>query len=153
MRRHLLSLLLLPALASTPALAQSGAEIGVLTCKVKDVTNVIVYTTQEFACEFKPSKGEAEAYAGKISKIGLDLSIKEDFTIVWAVLAPTDSTYKSHALAGTYAGAGADVTLGAGVGAKVLIGGGDNSFSLQPVSVAGVTGGGASVGIEKFELQ
>jgi len=153
MKRSLLALSITGLLAVTPALSQSGVEIGMLTCKVKDVTNLIVYTTQDFSCEFKPSKGEAEAYAGKISKIGLDLSVKNDFTIVWAVLAPTAAAYEPHALAGTYGGVGADVALGAGVGAKVLVGGSKDSFSLQPVSVAGVEGAGASVGIEEFKLK
>lgn len=153
MRPVLSAIPLLAALAASPVLAQSGAEIGVLTCKVKDVTNVVLYTTQDFACEFKPTKGAVEAYSGSIKKVGIDLSIKTDFTIVWAVVAPTEDKYQPHALAGTYVGAGADVALGAGVGAKVLVGGGENSFSLQPLSVAGVTGGGVSVGIEKFELK
>lgn len=153
MKHSISALAVLSALSALPAFAQSGAEIGVLTCKVQEVSNVILYTTQDFLCEFKPSQGEVEAYSGKISKIGIDLSIKEDFTIIWAVVAPSDNAYKPRALVGTYAGAGADVALGAGIGAKVLVGGGENSFSLQPVSVAGVTGGGASVGIEKFELK
>ena len=153
MKRTALGLSFAAMLGATPAFPQSGVEIGMLTCKVQDITNMVVYTTQDFACEFKPSKGELEAYAGKISKIGLDLSIKNDFTIVWAVLAPTETAYEPHALAGTYGGVGADVALGAGVGAKVLVGGSKDSFSLQPVSVAGVQGAGASVGIEEFKLK
>ena len=153
MKRSVLGLLFATTFAVAPAFSQSGVEIGMLTCKVQDVSNMIVYTTQDFACEFKPSKGELETYAGKISKIGLDLSIKKEFTIVWAVLAPTEAAYEPHALAGTYGGVGADVALGAGIGAKVLVGGSEDSFSLQPVSVAGVGGAGASVGIEQFKLE
>jgi hypothetical protein len=153
MKRTVMAISLATMLGATPAFSQSGVEIGMLTCKVKDVTNLVVYTTQDFGCEFKPSKGEAEAYAGKISKIGLDLSVKNDFTIVWAVLGPTEAAYQPHALAGTYGGVGADVALGAGAGAKVLVGGSKDSFSLQPVSVAGVEGAGASVGIEEFNLK
>jgi len=159
MNRTLPALALLSALATgaamtaTPAAAaDGGVKLGVLTCKVADVDNVVVYTKQTFACEFDPIEGPNEAYTGQITKIGIDLSIKTDFTIVWAVMAPTDSVYKPHALEGTYAGVGADIALGAAAGAKVLVGGGDDSFSLQPVSVAGVEGGGASIGIEKFTL-
>lgn len=153
---------LITGIAAAPALAQSeaegstdaGVEIGTLTCEVQNVTNVVVYTEQDFACIFEHAGSDrTEAYAGEISKIGIDLSIKEDFTIVWAVLAPTDDAYAPKALRGTYAGASADVAAGVGVGAKVLVGGGDNSFTLQPVSVTGVKGAGASLGLEKFELQ
>ncbi len=150
------ALLATPALA--PALAQDkdgepeGIKIGVLTCSVTEVTNVIVYTNQQFDCTFEPAEGADESYTGEISKIGLDLSIKEDFTIVWGVFAPTEQPYEPGALEGTYAGASADVAIGEGVGAKVLVGGG-NSISLQPVSVTGVEGIGASLGIETFELE
>ena len=143
----------LAVLGTTQANAQSGAEIGILTCKVTDVSNVVVYTKQSFACEFKPGVGNAEIYDGQIKKIGVDLSVKDDFTIVWAVLAPTDVAYAPKSLAGTYVGGSADVALGGGMGAKILVGGGGNSFTLQPLSVAGVVGGGASVGVERFELK
>ncbi len=146
------ALVLAAVLLAGPAAAQSGVEIGVLTCRVTDVTNVVVYTEQSFDCSFEPAQGETESYSGEITKIGLDLSIKNDFTIVWAVLAPTNTALEPGSLAGTYAGVGADVTLGAGVGANILVGGGENSFSLQPVSVAGLTGAGASLGIETFTL-
>ncbi len=153
---------LITGIAVAPALAQSeseaateaGVEIGTLTCDVQDVDNVIVYTEQDFACTFEHAgSDQTEAYTGKITKIGIDLSIKEDFTIVWAVLAPTDDAYEPKALQGTYAGASADVAAGVGGGAKVLVGGGDNSFTLQPVSVTGVEGAGASIGLETFELK
>lgn len=144
---------LLAGLSATTALAANDAEIGVLTCKVQDVTNLIVYTEQTFGCTFDPIDGDNQSYIGQISKFGIDLSIKEDFTIVWGVLAPSKDAYSPNALAGTYVGVGADVAIGAGAGAKVLVGGGADTFSLQPISVAGVEGIGASVGIEKFELQ
>jgi len=141
------------ALLAGPASAQSGVEIGVLTCRVTEVTNLVVYTSQTFDCTFDPANDRpTESYAGEITKIGVDLSIKNDFTIVWGVLAPSQGIYEPGSLAGTYVGAGADVAIGAGVGAQVLAGGGEQSFSLQPVSVSGVEGIGASLGIESFQL-
>jgi hypothetical protein len=120
---------------------------------VQDVTNVVVYTEQTFACTFEPAGGgPADAYTGQITKVGIDLSIKEDFSVIWAVIAPTDVAYEPQSLDGTYVGASADAAVGVGAGAHVLVGGGDNSFTLQPVSVSGVEGVGASIGIESFEL-
>jgi hypothetical protein len=153
MKRALCVAALASALTAGPALAQSGVEIGTLTCSVKDISNMVVYTKERFDCKFQPASGDTEYYTGSITQIGLNLSIKKDFTIVWSVLAPTDIAGAPGPLSGTYAGVGADVSLGAGVGAKVLVGGGDNSFTLQPVSVAGVVGGGASLGVQKFKLE
>ncbi len=121
---------------------------------MQDVDNIVVYTEQDFACTFEAAGSDAtEEYTGEITKIGIDLSIKSGFTIIWAVLAPTDDAYEPKALAGRYVGASADVAAGVGGGAKVLVGAGDNSFTLQPVSVTGVEGAGASLGIETFELE
>ena len=141
------------ALLAGPAVAQSGAELGILNCKVTDVSNVVLYTTQNFDCQFTPAKGEVETYAGKITKIGVDLSIKNDFELVWTVVSATSDMAHDKVLSGTYVGAGADVAIGAGMGAKVLVGGEADKISLQPVSIAGVEGVGASIGIERFELE
>lgn len=139
---------------ATPALAQeSGFEIGTLTCKVVDVTNLILYTNEKFACDFAGSDGLSENYGGEIDSIGVNLSIKKEFTIVWAVIAPTNDKYQTHSLRGAYVGASADVALGLGAGVKVLVGGGANSFTLQPLSVAGVKGAGAAAGIQRFKLE
>lgn len=154
MKKTLSTLSLAVALGAGPALgADSGVEIGTLTCKVTDVTNLVVYTSQSFDCGFKGKGGKTESYTGEIDKIGIDLSIKDDFTIIWTVLAPTDDAAGEKSLAGTYVGAGADVALSKGGGAQVLVGGGENSFSLQPVSVSGVDGVGASLGLESFTLK
>jgi Protein of unknown function (DUF992) len=139
---------------SGPAFADgAGSEIGKLTCRLTDVKNVIVFTEQDFDCQFKPTKGNNESYIGRIKKVGIDLSIKKDAVIIWGVLAATNAPSGLKALAGTYVGVGADVSIGAGVGAKLLVGGSKDAFSLQPLSVSGIKGGGASVGLESFELK
>lgn len=152
MKKILLSSIFAASMVAGSAFSQSGAELGTLTCKVEGVSNIVVYTKQTFDCSFKRSNGEIEAYDGVIKSYGVDLSIKQDFTLVWGVLAPTDTANMPDSIAGTYSGVGADIALAVGVGAKVLVGGGENSFTLQPVSVAGVTGGGASLGVQQFVL-
>ena len=154
MKKSVSAALLGLSLIAAPALADSGVEIGELTCKVVDVSNVVLYTEQTFDCEFKALNGTIDAYEGTIQKIGVDLSIKDDFTLIWTVVAPTHVAGTKHALAGTFAGVGADVQLGVGVAAKVLVGGSGDSFALQPVSVGGLTGGaGVALGIEEFKLR
>jgi len=124
-----------------------------LTCKLKDVKNDIVYSKEEFSCEFKMTNGEVQAYTGQIKNIGVDLSVTKDLTLVWAVLNPTGEVGAAESLKGDYVGGGASVALGAGVGANVLVGGGDKSFTLQPLSASGMVGAGVNVGIEEFELR
>ena len=96
---------------------------------------MVVYSKEEFDCEFKMTSGTIESYTGQIKSYGLDLTVKKDMTIVWAVLAPTNDKYKQMSLKGTYVGGSVDIAVGAGMGAKILVGGGENSFALQPLSV------------------
>ena len=63
------------ALTATPALAEVGVDVGVLTCKLQDVHNDIVYTSEKFGCDFKPHSGEAQSYTGEIKALGVDLSV------------------------------------------------------------------------------
>lgn len=144
---------MLAAVGAQPASAQSGAEIGVLNCSMTASTNYVIRSKQEFDCEFRPASGDVETYKGNMTRTGVDLTIKDQFLISWAVLAPTDVAKEPGSLRGTYVGGSADVALAAGMGANVLVGGGSNSFTLQPLSIAGVVGAGASLTVSNFELE
>jgi hypothetical protein len=140
------------AVTATAGFAGS-ADVGVLTCKLDGVRNDIVYSKEEFACEFKPTNGDVQTYRGVIKSVGMDLSVTKDLTMVWAVLNPAGNAAAPNELAGDYVGGGASVALDAGAGMNILVGGGANSFTLQPVSVTGLKGGGVDVGIEAFVLR
>ena len=71
--------------------------------------------------------------------------------MVWAVYAPT--TRRFGALAGRYSGASAEATVGAGLGANVLIGGSNRTVTLQPVSVQGQAGLNLALGVAELELR
>jgi hypothetical protein len=58
-----------------------------------------------------------------------------------------------RALAGTYAGASGDVSLGLGVGANALVGGSNRTVSLQPLSVEGQVGVNLALGVAGLRLQ
>lgn len=149
------ALTLAGALAAGTAMAAEdpGVKVGTLTCQLTGVTNVIVFSDTDFDCVYEGATGMVEHYTADLDKVGVDLSIKNDVTMVWAVVAPTDTEYQAHQLAGTYVGAAADASLGLGAGARVLVGGGDEGFTLQPISVDGIEGVGVSIGIESFELE
>ena len=153
MKRLLAAIGLMSAVCVTGASAQSGVQIGTLECTMTDSRNLIVRSTQQFDCEFLHPSGEIETYNASMTRTGVDLTVRRHFVIAWAVLAPTEVARQPGALSGRYVGGTADVSLGIGVGASVLVGGGGNSFTLQPLSVAGVVGAGASLGVSNFVLE
>ena len=71
--------------------------------------------------------------------------------IAWAVLAPT-TQLGAGALAGTYAGVSADAAAGLGVGANALVGGSNNTVTLQPLSVEGQVGVSVALGVSALTL-
>jgi hypothetical protein len=90
-------------------------------------------------------------YTGRIDKFGLTLGAVQQGTMVWGVLAPATG-FPHGALAGSYAGVGAEATAGAGLGANLLVGGMDRSFSLQPLSIQGQTGLNFAAGVTTLTL-
>ena len=57
------------------------------------------------------------------------------------------------ALTGGYVGGTASATVGVGVGANVLVGGGSGQVTLQPVSVEGSKGLNVAAGLAEVSLQ
>lgn len=131
--------------------ASADVEVGQLTCRQTDRANLVFFSEANYACTFDPIQGANEQYEGAVNKVGVDLSTSKVETMVWYVLAPSADAAPG-ALAGDYFGASADAALGAGAGARVLVGGFDRSFTLQPTAVSGTEGVGVAVGIEQFEL-
>lgn len=158
MNRPVGALAALAVIAATavPALAQAQApdrtKAGTLTCDISAGIGLIVTSKKELTCMFTPSvPGPKEVYVGSISKFGLDVGATAGGEMVWAVYAP--STRKFGALAGNYAGASGEATVGAGLGANVLVGGSNRTVTLQPVSLQGQAGLNLAVGVASLELR
>ena len=83
--------------------------------------------------------------------LGLDLGATTGGEMIWAVYAPT--TRRFGALAGHYAGATAEATVGAGLGANVLVGGSRRTIALQPIAVQGQAGLNVAVGVAGLDLR
>lgn len=137
--------------ALAPGAASAQAEVGQLTCRQTDRTNLVIFSEASFACTFDPTSGPNESYKGSVSKFGVDLSTSKVETMVWYVFAPADSD-EPGALGGEYIGASADASLGVGAGARVLVGGLDRSITLQPAAFSAQEGVGIAAGIEQFTL-
>jgi hypothetical protein len=139
------------AATAVPAYAQaSRVQVGQLACSVSAGIGLIVGSQRNVNCTFQPDGGPPEAYTGTMTKIGLDVGFTTGSAIVWAVFAGTNRYVGM--LSGTYAGAQAEATVGAGVGANALIGGSNRSVALQPLSVQGQVGLNAAAGIGALEL-
>ncbi len=137
-----------------PAHAGGGIKAGMLTCSLENRTNVVVFSKAQYSCTLKSSNNALsdQEYTGEIKRYGADLEWKANETLVWAVIAKTTDMNNSS-LRGDYVGAGADAALGIGVGAKVLVGGLNKAFALQPLSASGSEGIGASLGVDHFKLR
>ncbi|AVA22928.1 DUF992 domain-containing protein [Rhizobium sp. LEGMi198b] len=141
------------AVWAAPATSADYATLGRLTCTSKGSTGMIIMSQKNLMCIFEPSGGGAPArYAGMIQKYGVDLGITGRSVMVWVVLAKTGTPFSDIALAGEYYGVGADASVAAGGGAKVIAGGTNRAFMLQPLNVQAQEGVNVAIGVEKMTL-
>lgn len=141
----------LAAALSAPAAAQS-VNMGTLTCSVASGWGLVLGSARAVGCNFTAFGGRAERYVGTIWKFGLDLGYTQNGVMVWTVFAPAFNLAPG-ALAGTYAGGTASVTVGVGVGANGLVGGSFNSITLQPLSIETNQGLNVAAGVASLTLE
>jgi len=140
------------AFAGSAQAATHGVKVGELTCGVASGWGFVFGSTKDLHCVFRQNNRKAVHYSGSISKFGVDIGYTEGGVLVWGVMAPT-SDVRPGALDGDYVGVSAGATAGVGVGANVLVGGFDKSFSLQPLSVSGNEGLNVAAGIGSITLK
>jgi uncharacterized protein DUF992 len=133
----------------TAAQAQS-VKAGIMTCNVAGGVGFIFGSSRAVNCTFAPNGVAPQHYVGAINKYGVDIGYLQGAVMAWAVLAPTNNPGPGS-LAGTYVGATGSASVGVGVGANVLFGGG-NSISLQPLSLEGNKGFNVAGGIAEMTL-
>jgi hypothetical protein len=145
--------LLFATVLAAGASADSKIELGTLTCSGGEGVGLILGSKKSYTCTFAYADGRPpESYQATVTKIGLDIGVTGKTVMVWTVLAATQAL-DSRPLAGSYAGAVADASVGIGAGAKVLVGGSKQSITLQPVSVQGQTGVNVAVGVAEMKLR
>ena len=128
--------------------AQAAVKTGVLNCRVAAGVGLIFGSRRGVECEFRSNRG-TEYYTGRIGRVGLDVGVTRNSVIVWNVFEPS----RRHGdLSGRYTGATAQATIGVGLGANVLVGGGQNSVALQPLSVTAQTGLNLALGVSSLHL-
>ena len=139
------------AAATIPAEAQPRrVQVGTLACSISAGIGMVVASQRNVSCNFQPDGGPPEAYTGTMTRIGVDVGFTAGGAMVWGVFA--DTNRYAGMLTGTYAGATAEATIAAGLGANVLVGGSNHSVALQPLSVQGQVGLNIAAGIGALEL-
>lgn len=138
------------ATTAGPAAAQDRIQVGTLECSLSSSVGLIVGSQRNVNCNFKPNNGPPEMYTGTMTKIGLDIGVTSATAIIWTVFTGTNRY--AGMLTGTYTGAQAEATVGAGLGANVLVGGSNRTVTLQPLSVQGQLGLNVAAGIGQLEL-
>ena len=143
----------LPGNAS--AEGEGGVEFGILTCKKIPGTYeyYLIHSTVSVDCVFSHPEGE-EHYSGRAGiGLGLDLNWKHTEDMAYSVIGGSaDVRPSAYGLSGTYLGGRISATIGVGGGVAILIGGGDQSFSLQPLALEVNSGLGAAAGIGYLSL-
>ena len=143
------------AVIPAQANAEAGVRVGTLACKTTgQKISFLIHSRAPLTCTFTNGDG-TEKYQGETGiALGLDMQWEEAKELVFVIIAPTsDYPIGSYVLEGTYIGAKVSAAVGVGMGANVLIGGGEKSFSLQPVSLEGSTGFGAAAGVGYLSLK
>jgi hypothetical protein len=152
-KQTLIAAAALAALSGVAPAAESYVTLGRLTCGSEGGPGLIVTSTKNLMCTFRPADGSPGAvYAGKITKIGIDIGATGKTVMIWDVLARTGTPMTEYALAGEYYGLGADASFAVGGGAKVIAGGTNEAFMLQPVNIQVQEGLNVAVGVDHLVL-
>src|SRR5262245_34593945 len=140
-------------LAAAPqmASAQSRPVIGVLECRAGPATAFVVGSVRDFDCLFWSINAPVQHYSANLQRLGVDLGWSSDAALVWHVFAATN-VVGPGALAGSYGGVSAGAAVGLGLAGNAMVGGLNNSFALQPVSVQSQTGLNVFAGISSLVL-
>ena len=153
MRLSTLSIAITALMASiASANALPAVRAGILQCQGGQNVGFVVGSVTSLECVFLSEGRRPEPYLATVRRVGVDLGFTEQTQLDWAVNAPTGAVGRGD-LAGSYGGVGANASIGIGFGGNFLVGGPQNSYALQPVSVQGQTGLNVAAGIAGVELQ
>jgi hypothetical protein len=142
------------ALAASVASANAmpPERAGILQCQGGQNVGFVVGSVTSLECMFQSEGRRPEPYTATVRRFGLDIGVTEQTQFSWAVNAPTSRVGRGE-LAGSYGGVGANASVGIGGGGNFLLGGPQNSYALQPISVQGQTGLNVAAGVAGLELQ
>ena len=118
------------------------------TCRVDPNIGFIIVGHQPMQCVYT----QAPNAIPQVPPQSYDGALSTGSVLSWAVFAPTMGV-PAGALAGEYVGVSADVGLGLGAGANVLLGGSNRTIALQPLSLQGSTAINVIAGVSSLKLR
>ena len=127
-------------------------RVGILQCQGGRNVGFVVGSVTSLECVFQGEGRRPEPYIATVHRYGLDVGFTDQTKFSWAVNAPTERVGHGD-LAGNYGGVGANASVGVGGGGNFLVGGPENSYALQPISVQGQTGLNVTAGVAGLELR
>ena len=152
MRLSTLSIAFASLVASVvTANALPPVQAGILQCEGGQNVGFVVGSVTSLECVFQSEGRRPEPYIATVHRFGVDLGFTDQTRFSWAVNAPTGRLERGE-LAGNYGGVGANASVGVGFGGNFLVGGPQNSYALQPISVQGQTGLNVAAGVANIEL-
>ena len=155
------SIILAGVAIATLAVATSGVraqqplqrvQVGVLECRGGASIGFVVGSVTNLGCVLRIEGLPEDRYIATVRRFGVDLGFTEQTQFSWAVNAPAGRVGRGE-LAGNYSGVGANASVGVGFGSNFLVGGPQNAYALQPISVQGQTGLNVAAGVAEIELQ
>lgn len=146
-----LAVALMAPLATVNA-APPPVRAGVLECRGGQNVGFVVGSVTSFECLFQSEGRRPEPYIATVRRYGVDLGFTDQVRLAWAINAPVGRIPRGE-LAGNYGGVGANASVGVGFGGNFLVGGPQNAYALQPISVQGQTGLNVAAGIADIQLQ
>jgi hypothetical protein len=154
MRISTITITIAIALGASTAGAHAAPPVraGILQCQGGQNVGYVVGSVTSFECVFQSEGRRPEPYIATVRRYGLDLGVTGQTRLAWAVNAP-DRRVGRGDLAGNYGGVGANASVGVGFGGNFLVGGPQNSYALQPISVQGQTGLNVAAGIADIQLE
>ena len=139
--------------AFAPGVATADERAGALECYLSGNDITVIVENQTLDCVFQgvDERMPPAHYIGTLTKVGANLTVNGPGNIIWLVAAATGHVGPG-ALAGDYVGPETTVKAGVGGGGALLVGGSDNTVSLQPFEVEGGSGLGLTAGVERLTL-
>ena len=139
------------------ATAQSWTQVGTLSCRVDPNIGFIIVGHQPMQCVYTQAPNAIpqvppQSYDGALNTVGLSIGFSAGSVLGWAVFAPTTGV-PAGALAGEYVGVSADVGIGLGAGANILLGGSNRTIALQPLSLQGSAAVNVIAGVSSLKLR
>ncbi|MDA1023311.1 MAG: DUF992 domain-containing protein [Proteobacteria bacterium] len=134
---------------------ETGIKVGALYCKkAKGGYNILIHSVSPVKCRFVHGN-DVEYYKGETG-IGLGIDLEWDasklLSFVVFSIGPK-APLNQHSLVGKYVGVKASAAAIVGMGAQVLVGGGGNNFTLQPLGLEDTIGLGAAAGLGYLYLE